>query len=87
MSGNLRDLEDRNKTLAVPTLPPREPRDIGPDAKVEQISTGMPKWLWKKLAEIAETDGYSRNEVITIVMRQFADEWDEKRKSTRKSSK
>ncbi len=69
----------------MPTLPPKDPRDIGPEAKVVQSSIGLPVWIWKKIDDVVEKEGYSRNEVFREVMRQFFDE--REGKAPRKTSK
>lgn len=56
------------------TLPPKDPRDIGPDATIKQSSIGLPSWLWKRLEEVMRVEGYERNEMLREVLRQFVDE-------------
>lgn len=83
---DLRTRLGRNKSDGpVPTLQPKDPRDIGPTGVVKQSSIGLPTWLWKRLAEICEAEGYERNEIFREVMRQFIDEHDAKQ--PRKSAK
>lgn len=69
----------------MPTLPPKDPRDIGPEAALKQFSISLPAWLWKRLDSIGEAEGYTRNELFREIMRQWVDEFDTK--PARKSAK
>ncbi len=72
---DLRTRMRRNKEGApVATLPPKDPRDIGPEAVVKQSSIGLPVWLWKRIEEVMKAEGYERNELFREVLRQFVDE-------------
>lgn len=83
---DLRDRRLQNKDDAVPTLPPKDPRDIGPKAKMKQNSVNLPLWLWERLDEIAEQNGYTRNEAINALLRQFVDERDATAAAPKKTS-
>lgn len=83
----LRGHARRNKEQPVPTLPIKDPRDIGPEANVKQYSIGLPGWLWKELDALGETTGYTRNELFREVMRQFIDETNAKSSGKKSSSK
>lgn len=82
---DLRTRLSRPKEHSVPKLPPKDPRDIGPEAIVKQSSIGLPQWLWKRLDEISEATGYTRNEIFREAMRAWVDE--QEVAPARKSSK
>lgn len=58
----------------MPKIPQKDPRDIG--AEPEQKSISLFDWQWKRLDEIAEKEGYTRNELLREIMRGGIDEWD-----------
>ncbi len=66
----------------MPSLPPKDPRD----KEKEQFSVNIPKWVVKRLDEIAESEGYTRVEIVREVMKSFVVEWDEKH-AVRKGAK
>lgn len=80
---DLRSQLRRNKEPVVPTLPPKDPRDIGPKSELKQLSVSLPIWLWERLDEIGKGSGYGRNEMFREVMKQFADEQDAKLKKAK----
>ncbi len=55
-------------------LPPKDPRDIGPQGKVKQRSVGLPIWMWKAIDETCERDGYTGSELFRVVLKQFIDD-------------
>ena len=70
----------------MPELPPKDPRDIGPEGKVKQKSIGLPQWLWARLEELGDVRGYSPSEIVRLLAKQWVDEQDAKapaKKSTK----
>jgi hypothetical protein len=68
---------ERRRLLSVIKIPPKDPRDVG--AKSKQLSISLLEWMWKRVDEVAEAEGYTRNELMREVVRSFVNEWDSER--------
>lgn len=65
-------------------LPPRDPRDFDLD---DPTSVKLPKWIRKRLKEIAEAGHYSQAEVITFFLKWALSEHDRQEAEAKKGKK
>lgn len=72
---NLRSVSpSRKRAQTVPKLPAKDPRDVG--ARSKQLSVSLLEWMWARVDDIAESEGYTRNELMREIARSFINEWD-----------
>lgn len=83
LQSRLRESRERS---ALPTLPPKDPRDIGPTGKVKQSSVGLPVWQWERINEICEAEAYAVSELMREIVRSFIDEYDAAKAAPKKTS-
>lgn len=60
----------------VTVLTPRDPRD----KELRGTSVQLPVWLVTRLDEIAESDGYSRNEVVIHFLKWALEQYETEKK-------
>lgn len=68
----------------MPVLQPKDPRDL--EGGTRQKTLTLPKWLAEKVDELSESLGYTPNEAIKEVLRQWVDETDAKQATNPKKS-
>ena len=81
---HLRKAGPASKDVAVPKHPPKDPRDVS--GGTDQLSISLYNWMWKRLDEIGEAEGYKRNQLMREVVRSFIDEWDADHAQSKKTS-
>ena len=75
----------RKREKTVPKLPAKDPRDVG--AKAKQYSASLLEWMWVRIDDIAEAEGYTRNELMREVARSFINECDADNASEKEQGK
>lgn len=67
----------RRRDPPVPVIPEKDPRDR------ETVSTGIqiPVWVRTRLEELAEAEGYSRNEIIVFLLKWGLEQYEAERKA------
>jgi hypothetical protein len=72
----LRTHATKTKDGAVPIIPDRDPRDVGPKSAAKQFTVTLPQWMYERVEAIAKSKGYTRNEFVREACRQLVDEMD-----------
>jgi len=57
----------------MPTLPDRDPRDVGPKSAAKQFTVSLPEWMTERVEAIARSKGYTKNEFVREAVRQLVD--------------